>query len=116
MSRHNRMAAIGLSLCMFVGLAIAQQAGDRKLEGWGKVVDPDGDCKFDAARGSLSIAIPGTHHNLNPAVRQNAPRVLQEVEGDFTVQVRVSGDFEPGQRSTLPCSPATLCVPAEKSL
>jgi regulation of enolase protein 1 (concanavalin A-like superfamily) len=101
MFQKNRIAATALVLCTFVGLAIAQQTGGRTLEGWGKVVDPDGDCKVESAKGSLSISLSGTHHNLNPAISQNAPRVLREVEGDFTAQVRVSGDFEPGQRSTL---------------
>jgi regulation of enolase protein 1 (concanavalin A-like superfamily) len=31
-----------------------------------------------------------------------APRVLREVEGDFTAQVKVTGDFKPGEQSASP--------------
>ncbi len=38
----------------------------------------------------------------------NAPRLLFEVEGDFIVQVRVSGDFQPSLRSTVTGRPAIV--------
>lgn len=70
------------------------------IPGWGKVTDPDGDCDFSFAGGKLKVSIPGTVHGL--AVergRMSAPRVLQEVQGDFIVQVKVSGAFPPGTSS-----------------
>src|SRR5262249_51236431 len=39
-----------------------------------------------------AITVPGTHHNLNPTPAFNnllAPRVVQDVDGDFTLQVKV---------------------------
>jgi regulation of enolase protein 1 (concanavalin A-like superfamily) len=73
----------------------------RTIAGWGDVVDPGGDCTVKGDDGKLTITVPGTVHDLNPNIfkdarGRNAPRVLQSVEGDFTLQVKISGDFEPG--------------------
>jgi regulation of enolase protein 1 (concanavalin A-like superfamily) len=48
----------------------------------------------------LTITVPGTEHNLIVEQRgpMNAPRVLHEVEGDFVLQVRVSGNFPAGAK------------------
>jgi regulation of enolase protein 1 (concanavalin A-like superfamily) len=70
------------------------------LRGWGEVIDPDRDCHFSLTNGKLTISIPGTVHGL--AVERgnmSAPRVLQEVSGDFVAQVEVSGAFAPGATS-----------------
>ena len=87
-------------------LAVEQSRGDDKkpqeIKGWGKVVDPDGDCKVKEEKGKLTITVPDTLHNLNPAIASNAPRVLQEVEGDFVATVKVTGEFKPGQKATKP--------------
>lgn len=64
----------------------------KELPGWGVVVDPDGDCTFDNKKDSLVIGVPGGQHNLNPLPKINnfsAPRVVQQVTGDFEVQVKV---------------------------
>jgi regulation of enolase protein 1 (concanavalin A-like superfamily) len=64
------------------------------LRGWGVVFDPDDDCKFAVGKGDLTITVPGKDHALGVERGvMNAPRVLQEVEGDFIVQVRVAADF-----------------------
>lgn len=66
------------------------------FKGWGNVIDPDGDCKFTIEKGRLTITVPGKDHDLGvERKRMNAPRVLREVEGDFIVQVKVSGTFRP---------------------
>lgn len=70
------------------------------IPGWGKVMDPDGDSDFSLEGGKLKVSIPGTVHGL--AVERgnmSAPRVLQEVNGDFVAQVNVSGAFPPGTTS-----------------
>lgn len=78
----------------------------KNLPGWGLAIDPDSDCKIDPdGTKSLSIAIPGIWHDLNPHVNKlNAPRVIQTVEGDFTVTVKVVGDFKPAGKSLNPTS------------
>ena len=77
-------------------LALPSSYGDDKkpqeIKRWGTVVDPAGDCKVAEKDGKVTITVPKTHHDLNPTPRFDnllAPRVLQEVEGDFTAQVKV---------------------------
>ncbi|HEV3143576.1 MAG TPA: family 16 glycoside hydrolase, partial [Gemmataceae bacterium] len=62
------------------------------IAGWGKVIDPNRDCKFTGTKNEVAITVPAGHHNLNPAEpfqNLSAPRVLQNVKGDFDVQVQV---------------------------
>ncbi len=90
-------------------IGLTAQAGDNSghtIPGWGQVIEPDGDCIVTAGDGTLTVAVPGTTHDLSSYrsiyKKRNAPRVLREVDGDFTVQVKVSGSFEPGKAGTLP--------------
>lgn len=49
--------------------------------------------------------MPDKLHDLNADIDKfNAPRVLREVEGDFTIQVKIVGDFKPGPTSLNPKS------------
>jgi hypothetical protein len=59
---------------------------------WGSSIDPDGDCRFLVDQSKLHIMIPNKPHRL--AFEQglgamNAPRVLQEIEGDFSAEVQI---------------------------
>jgi hypothetical protein len=75
-----------------------QTAVGTELPGWGLAIDPDKDCKFTPGRGSLTIDVPASWHDLTPASpkpKLNSPRVLREVDGDFVLTVKVSGDFWP---------------------
>ena len=66
----------------------------------GMVIDPDGDCNFEAQDGKVVITIPGIAHDLSSYnKKKNAPRILREVEGDFIVEVKVSCDLDPGDES-----------------
>ncbi|HEY7153944.1 MAG TPA: DUF1349 domain-containing protein, partial [Gemmataceae bacterium] len=68
---------------------------------WQPPVDPDGDCQFKEADGKLTITVPAKSHVLHLGANgMNSPRLLREVEGDFTAQVRVGGDFTPAADST----------------
>lgn len=67
---------------------------DREIPHWGKVVDPNDDCKVDA--NLLSMLVPPTNHDLSPLRGLSAPRVLRTVTGDFEVSVKVTADFRPG--------------------
>jgi WD40 repeat protein len=56
-------------------------------------IDVDGDCKLidaDEKDGSLKFWVPQLH-DLYPKRGMNAPRVLEDVEGDFTMEARVRG-------------------------
>lgn len=60
------------------------------IPGWGTAVDPVGDCKFALDGGALSIHVGAGMHDLHPGPQSvNAPLVLQEATGDFTIEVQV---------------------------
>ena len=60
------------------------------VKGWGLVVDPVGDCTFSHEEGKFTIKVPGAYHDLWPVKgKVNAPLVLQEVAGDFTMEVLI---------------------------
>jgi Zn-dependent protease with chaperone function len=65
------------------------------LPAWGQVIDPDGDCRIQKDGDKVTMTVPGRPHDLS-ARRKNAPRILREMEGDFTVRVKVTGEFDPG--------------------
>jgi regulation of enolase protein 1 (concanavalin A-like superfamily) len=62
------------------------------VRSFGASLDPDGDCKF-AAQPVVAITVPGSNHDLvvkPPYVKQNAPRVIDDVKGDFRLAVKVA--------------------------
>ena len=69
---------------------------------WGVFEDPDKDCEFREANGTLIISVPGKDHDLGcERGKMNAPRALQPVEGDFVIEVKVTGKFEPRQMTNM---------------
>jgi len=82
--------------------ANAEETRDKTLTGWSTVADPDNDCQI---KSTLTISVPNTNHDLNPRRGMNAPRLLKKAKGDFAVQVKVTGDFNPGDTSTGPGRP-----------
>jgi regulation of enolase protein 1 (concanavalin A-like superfamily) len=75
-------------------LAADKDTKPRKIEGWGEVVDPDGDCKFtvEATKGILVVNVPGTLHDLAAETGDmTAPRILSDIEGDFVATVKIGG-------------------------
>jgi RNA polymerase sigma factor (sigma-70 family) len=70
---------------------------------WGTPLDPNGDCTITIEGGALTIDMPATPHDLSAEIRRlGAPRVLQMVEGDFTVQVKVCAALRPTPPGTVP--------------
>jgi hypothetical protein len=82
-------------------LASAVTAEEKKpqiIGGWGTLTDRTGDCVIKKQDGKLSVTVPGGRYSLNASVGgMKAPRILKEVEGDFTIEVKVEGDFKPGE-------------------
>lgn len=92
----------------FLATPRAGDGGANRPEGltfWGEAVDPDGDCDLKLENGELVCEVPGTLHDLNIDIgKNNGPRVVQEVDGDFVAQVKVLGSFQPGPVRTGPKS------------
>ncbi len=110
---------LGLALATLLSSAHAQQPAEpkaaeeekeaasklqrQKIENWGIALDLAGDCHFAASGGKLTITVPGSEkpHDLSTELHSStAPRVLQPALGDFTLQVRIDGEFAPGDEST----------------
>ena len=91
------VGAFCLLVCGHAGDIFAQQ----RFAGWGALVDPDGDCAAKVENGRLMFTIVGRHDVSDDAQGiMNAPRVLQEIEGDFVALVKVGGEFKPAGPST----------------
>jgi regulation of enolase protein 1 (concanavalin A-like superfamily) len=92
-----------LAVASGVSQTIADDGVIVTILGWGEVTDPAGDCRVTEHNGKVTIVVPGTHHNLNPTPKYNnvlAPRILQEVAGDFTAQVKVHAFPRPKARTS----------------
>ena len=85
-------AKMGACLLTALECAAYGQETDLLLGRWGQAVDPAKDCKFECASEKLTIGVPGTYHGLSTLQRVNnllAPRVLQDVAGDFSIEVKL---------------------------
>ena len=73
-----------------------QQPGAGWLEGFGRPLDPDGDCSFKLDRWMLTVDVPGSHHDLSSEIgSMNAPRVVCDVDCDFAMVAQVDAEFSP---------------------
>lgn len=114
--RHHIYA---LSLLLAAYAVLAAPAPARK-DGWGRLIDPDHDCKIAIKDGAVTMELPGTDHELAPKRKRfNAPRVLREVEGDFVMQVRVCASFLPSSKSSVDgedprVAAGLVLIPADK--
>ena len=94
----NLFASVSLLLLVLCPCS----AGEKKAKtvpGWGEFIDPAKDCKVHEENGRVTLTVPGTHHNLNPEPEYDnvlGPRLLQPVEGDFQIQVKVLAFTKPG--------------------
>ena len=98
--------AIGTDKAPAAGGPPEPEPKGKNLADWGLAIDADNDCRFlPNGKKVLSIEIPGTWHDLNPHVNKlNAPRVLATVEGNFSITVKVAGDFKPAGKPQNPKS------------
>ena len=79
-----------------------------KVEGWGQVIDPVGDCTFRHENGAFTIKVPGQYHDLWPIQgKVNAPLVLRDVAGDFTIDVLVKEVTKAEPDTVLPAMAST---------
>jgi len=69
------------------------------VAGIGSWLDPNGDCRFRMEGDELIVDVPGKVHLLSPDLRiTNAPRILGDVDGDFSATVRIPGRILPGTK------------------
>ncbi len=100
--RLNRWMPIALFAIATALTASGADGPGAVLKGWGRVFDPDKDCKVDADGDRLTIGVPGSPHDLSAELeRMNAPRVVRDVSGDFIAQVKVEGNVRPDGESQI---------------
>lgn len=102
-----------LAALLFTCAALAAPAPTPQpfVSGWEKPVDLDKDCTIKREKGTLIMEMPGRDHDYDPCRgRFNAPRLLRErqIEGDFTIQVRVRIDGQPSVQSTVVGQPSSV--------
>lgn len=82
------------------------KAGPVDLLNWGRLVDPTGESALNRAYSHMTLEIPATRpFSLSPLPGHNlnAPRLLQEIEGDFEMSVAIppSASPQPGTAGLL---------------
>ena len=95
-----RVAILSLTICAAPSAAQPSDEEAQTINAWGEVTDPDGDCKIMEM---VTITVPNTHHDLTYTenyTKLNSPRILQPVEGDFTLQVKVMVFTLPGDAAS----------------
>ncbi|GIW88152.1 MAG: hypothetical protein KatS3mg108_2476 [Isosphaeraceae bacterium] len=61
------------------------------IPNWGIPLDPDQDCTIRLDDSTLSISLPASPHELNAfPKKRNAPRVLRDIESNWTASVRAA--------------------------
>ena len=87
---------------------------------WGKPLNADDNCQIQVTPEQVKISIAQGPRDLSAELNMtNAPRVMHEVTGDFTIQVRVVPDFRLKGQSTITgrpvfCSAGLLLWSSEK--
>jgi len=113
-SRLHGLPLILAALMMLCGLvgatagntASAQSRGGaspQKIPGWGEFVDAGGQCRVRLEGARVMIETPAGSFDLWPEGKStNAPRLLQDASGDFTVRVKTVGNVmgEKGAEAT----------------
>ena len=92
-----RLAFSSSILTLILALGPSAEATEYgTINGWGKLIDPDADCVFLVNSDGISIQVSDSPHDLSAELdRVNAPRVLQPVKGDFSIEIEVGGSFAP---------------------
>lgn len=95
---HPRLIStplVALALLLAPGMADAQDGAP--IPGWGQLIDPDGDCTIRLDGTALVVEVPGAPHVLRAYPHpRNAPRVLRDIESNWTATVKVTASFDPG--------------------
>ncbi len=98
--RRTLLALFALPL-LLVAAPVPKETDAQKLAKlYGTPVDPLKDCKFTLDGTKLTITAGKGDHDLSVQNKVlNAPRVLKEIEGDFEMKVKVSGEYPKGAKA-----------------
>jgi len=81
-------------LLLPISVAPAADSMYGTIDGWGQLIDPDGDCRFDVGKDSVVVTFgPGPHSLESEVGSMNSPRIVRSLSGDFSVSTVVAGDL-----------------------
>ena len=81
-------------LLLTVSIAPAADSRYETIDGWGQLIDPDGDCRFDVDKDSVVVTFGPGPHGLDAEIgRMNSPRIVRSLSGNFSVSTVVAGDL-----------------------
>lgn len=92
----TRLFTAGLIACLSVSAVVGADAVYGTIDGWGQMIDPDGDSRFEVGRDGVTVVFGRGRHGLDAEggpQKMNAPRVLRSVDGDFSVSTIVKGNL-----------------------
>jgi regulation of enolase protein 1 (concanavalin A-like superfamily) len=97
---RRALFALALLPLLLVAAPVPKETDAQKLAKlYGTPIDPAKDCKFTLDGGKLTITAGKGDHDLSVQSKEmNAPRALKEIEGDFEMKVKVSGDYPKGAK------------------
>jgi regulation of enolase protein 1 (concanavalin A-like superfamily) len=99
---------MALALLLAADLSLAADKSKPKIiNGFGEFIDLDQDCRITEDDAHVALTIPDKIHDLRPDHKvMNAPRVVQELTGDFVIQVKLPGAHKLDGSSSAPNSSA----------
>ncbi|WP_182870441.1 redoxin family protein [Rhodopirellula sp. JC639] len=90
----KRLMNATLLICLLIPSAHSADHVYGTIDGWGQMVDPNGDCRFQVGKNSVAVTFgPGPHGLDAESNRMNAPRVLRSISGDHSISVIVQGNL-----------------------
>ena len=80
-----------------------QHSSQKSAPIWGGIVNPSSACTVIWTNQMIEMSLPPGIYDLSPYQRTEnlAPRVMRSVTGDFVAEVKVTGDFDPGNQPTM---------------
>jgi regulation of enolase protein 1 (concanavalin A-like superfamily) len=98
---RRALFVLALLPLLLVAAPVPKETDTQKLAKlFGTPVDPLQDCKFTLDGTRLTVTAGKGDHDLSVQNKVlNAPRVLKEIEGDFEMRVKVSGEYPKGAKS-----------------
>ncbi|KAA5545998.1 DUF1349 domain-containing protein [Roseiconus nitratireducens] len=92
----RRLLPVGLIACLVLAEGFCTDALYGTIAGWGHMIDPDGDSRFEVAADQVTIVFGPGRDGLDAEggpEKMNAPRVLRSQTGDFSVTTTVKGNL-----------------------
>ena len=94
----RKLLVLGILPLLLTSSNLAGQTTPLTIEDWGTIIDPDRKCAVVIRNNRVAIELPAGAFDLSVELRRtNAPRILQDVRGDFVLDVKVDGEFQTGE-------------------